>query len=172
MRIRYYNPWFFLAPIFMCTSSVLYTTFTAFSTPASHWIGYQVIQGFGAGFGMQMASLSVQLELKDSPELVPIGIALVMFLQYLGATVLQVIAGAVFNSELSSQLGGVGLTSSQMTALLGAGIRGMREVAAKHFPELLDPILEAYSTAITRVFVCPPRFLTLSLFLQSIYLAG
>ncbi|KAK4149187.1 major facilitator superfamily domain-containing protein [Chaetomidium leptoderma] len=132
MRIRYYNPWFFLSPIFMCASSV--------------------IQGFGAGFGMQMSSLSVQLELKDNPELVPVGIALVMFLQYLGATVLQIIAGAVFNSELSSQLG-------------NAGIRGMREVAAKDFPELLDPILEAYSGAITRVFFVPVGAAVLGFFL-------
>ncbi|KAK4119453.1 MFS general substrate transporter [Parathielavia appendiculata] len=152
MRIRYYNPWFFVAPIFMCTSSVLYTTFTTFGTPASHWIGYQVIQGFGAGFGMQMSSLCVQVELKDMPDLVPIGIALVMFMQYLGATVLQVIAGTVFNSELISRLEETELTHSQMTALLGAGLKGMRIVVEKNFPDLLSSVLEAYNGAITRVF--------------------
>jgi hypothetical protein len=156
MRVRYYNPWFFLAPIFMCTSSALYTNFTAFSTPASHWIGYQVIQGIGAGFGMQMSSLCVQLELKDEPSLVPVGIALVMFMQYLGATVLQVIAGAVFNSQLISQLDRIGLTTPQKAALLGSGLKGVRAVADKRFPELLNPILEAYNAAITRVFVRLP----------------
>lgn len=137
----------------MCTSSVLYTTFTVSSTPASHWIGYQVVQGFGTGFGMQMSSLCVQLELKDSPELVPIGIALVMFVQYLGATVIQVIAGTVFNSKLSSELSSVGLTPHQRGLLLEAGIKGVREVAETSFPQLLGPVLEAYNTAITRVFV-------------------
>ncbi|KAK3376326.1 MFS transporter [Lasiosphaeria ovina] len=161
MRIKYYNPWFFLAPIFMCTSSVLYTTFTVSSTPASHWIGYQVIQGFATGFGMQMSSLCVQLELKDSPELVPVGIALVMFVQYLGATVVQVIAGTVFNSELSSQLGRIALTPSQRSALLGVGIKGIREVTEKRFPLLLDSVLEAYNTAITRVFFVPAGAATL-----------
>ncbi|KAK0630405.1 hypothetical protein B0T17DRAFT_506876 [Bombardia bombarda] len=79
--------------------TALYTQFTAFSAPSSHWIGFQIIQGFGAGFGMQMSSLTVQLELKDTPQLVPVGMALVMLLQYLGTTILQVIAGAVFNGE-------------------------------------------------------------------------
>lgn len=154
MRIRYYNPWFYLAPVFMCTSNVLYTTFTTFSTPTSHWIGYQVIQGFGAGFGMQMSSLCVQLELKDNPELVPVGIALVMFTQYLGGTVLQVIAGAVFNSQLSTQLGRLRLTSAEMAALHGAGIRGVRGKASMFSLEMLKGILDAYNAAITRVFVC------------------
>ena len=137
----------------MCTSSALFSTFSVSSTPASHWIGYQVIQGFGTGFGMQMSSLRVQLELKDSPKLVPVGIALVMFVQYLGATVIQVVAGTVFNSVLSSQLRTVGLTSNQTRLLIKAGIKGIREVAETHFPEQLEPVLEAYNTAITRVFV-------------------
>ncbi|KAH8651291.1 MFS transporter [Xylariales sp. PMI_506] len=155
MRLRYYNPWFFLAPIFMCTSSVLYTTLTVSSTPASRWIGYQIIQGFGTGFGMQMSSLSVQLELKDKPKLVPIGIALVMFVQYLGATVIQLIAGIVFNRQLSSQLSKVDLTPKQTSLLLAAGIKKIREVAETFPPPLMDPILEAYNAAVTRVFFVP-----------------
>lgn len=141
----------------MCASSVLYTTFTATSTPASRWAGYQIIQGVGAGLGMQMSSLSVQLELRDRPELVPVGIALVMFAQYLGATVLQVVAGAVFNSALTARLEALGLTGLQMAALLGAGMKGMRGAAEEHVPLLLDGILEAYNAAITRVFVSLAR---------------
>ncbi|KAL2106344.1 hypothetical protein VUR80DRAFT_6873 [Thermomyces stellatus] len=155
LRIKYYNPWFFLAPIFMMTSSVLFTTFTVSSTPASQWIGYQVIQGIGTGWGMQMSSLRVQLDLKDSPVLVPVGMALVMFVQQLGATVIQVVAGTVFNSQLSSRLGGFGLSPSQIRLLLGAGTTGIRKVAEKDFAELMDPILEAYNAAITRVFFVP-----------------
>ncbi|KAL8383189.1 hypothetical protein RB595_006784 [Gaeumannomyces hyphopodioides] len=156
-RMRYYNPWFFLASVFLCTSSALYTTFTAFSTPPSHWIGYQVIQGFSAGFGMQMSSLAVQLELKDSPELLPVGIALVIFVQYLGASILQVVAGTVFNSELSSQLmrPELGMSPFQKNLQLSAGLSRMREVTAANFPQLLDHILESYNAAITRVFFVP-----------------
>ena len=102
---------------------------------------------------MQMSSLRVQLELKDSPSLVPVGIALVMFIQYLGATVIQIIAGTVFNTVLTAELQNLNLTASQKSALLDAGIKGIRIVAERRFPERLGEVLEAYNTAITRVFV-------------------
>ena len=105
---------------------------------------------------MQMSSLAVQLELKDSPELIPIGIALVMFVQYLGATVIQVIAGTVFNVEIRSQLERIDLTPDQTSLLLGAGVKGIREVAETYFPQLLEPLLKAYNAAITKVFVSSP----------------
>lgn len=154
-RLRYYNPWFFLAPIFMITSSALYTTLIPTTGP-NRWIGYQVIQGFGTGFGMQMASLVVQLEMKDTPKLVPIGIALVMFTQYLGATVIQLVAGTVFNRELNTQLASVdGLTPQMLASLLGSGIRGARVFADSLPSQVRDSVLEAYNTAITRVFYVP-----------------
>jgi len=139
----------------MVTSSALYTQFTAFSTPESRWIGFQVMQGIGGGFGMQMSSLAVQLELIDSPELVPVGIALVTFTQYLGSSVLQVIAGTIFNNVLVQQLTRhAGLTAEQTNLLISGQIRQVREVTEKNFPTLLDPILESYNSAITRIFVC------------------
>lgn len=79
---------------------------------------------------MQMSSLAVQLELKDSPDLLPIGIALVRFLQYLGASVVQVVGGAVFNGGLRQQLvSEAGLTAEQMLLILEAGTGGVRDVA-------------------------------------------
>ncbi|KAK8040107.1 hypothetical protein PG993_008518 [Apiospora rasikravindrae] len=115
----YHILWSFIAATFMCTSNVLYTQSDAFSTPVSHWIGYQVIQGIGAGFGMQMTLLSVQLKLKDNPDLVPVGIAFVMFLQYLGSTFTQVAAGTLFNNELQAGLvEHAGLNPSQAAMLL------------------------------------------------------
>ncbi len=143
----------------MCTSSALYTQFTAFSTPPSHWIGFQVIQGIGAGFGMQMSPLAVQLELMDSPDLVAVGIALVTFTQYLGSTVLQVIAGTIFTNELVQQLIlHAGLTAEQTSLLLGGEITKVREITGQNFPKLLDPILESYNSAISTVFVCLSLF--------------
>lgn len=156
VKLKYYNPWFFLAPLFLVTASALYTTFTVASTPSSHWIGYQVIQGVAGGWGMQMSSLAVQLELKDSPDLLPVGIALVSFMQYLGASVVQVIAGAVFNNELRRQLSQTAhLSSAQMSMLLEAGTSSVRQVAEQNFPNLLEPILESYNAAITRAFFVP-----------------
>ncbi|KAK0649201.1 putative MFS transporter [Cercophora newfieldiana] len=155
-RLKYYNYWFFIAPVFLLISCALYTRFTAFSTPSGHWIGFQVIQGFAGGFGMQFSTLAAQLELKDSPELIPIGIALVMFVQYLGATILQTIAGVIFNRILREQLSvQAGLTETEIMLLLKGGIRSIREVTRHRFPEKLDLVLEAYNSAITAVFFVP-----------------
>ncbi len=145
----------------MCTANALYTTFTVSSTPKGHWIGFQIIQGVGAGFGMQMSSLTVQLELMDSPELVPVGIALVTFTQFLGSTVLQVIAGTIFNNQLIQQLLTHGrLTASQVSELLAGEITNVHQIAEQNFPGKLTLILESYNSAITRVFVSFPLILS------------
>lgn len=143
-----------MAPIFTLASSVLFTRFTAFNTPTSHWIGFQVIQGLGNGFGLQQSSLAVQLDLKASPDLVPVGIALVMFLQYLGATMAQAIAGTLFNAELRYQLEHfAGLTPLQVALLVSGGITNLRTIVDDTFPELMNAVLEAFNAAITKVFV-------------------
>jgi hypothetical protein len=154
LRLKYYNFWFFLAPVFMCTSSILYSQFTAFSTTMSHWLGFQVIQGIGVGLGMQMSSLTIQLELNDEPILVPIGIALVTFMQFLGGTVVQVIAGAVFNNKLMDELvSHANLTDLQIDLLLDGGVTHIRDTIQRYFPSRLDLVLESYNSAITTVFV-------------------
>jgi hypothetical protein len=158
-RLRYYNYWFFLAPVFLLVACALYTQFTAFSTPSGHWIGFQIIQGFAGGFGMQFSTLATQLELKDTPKLIPVGIAFVMFVQYLGATVLQTIAGVIFNRVLKKNLTiRAGLGEAEVQLLLSAGIRGIRTVVRQSFPDKLELVLEAYNSAITAVFVsCPSK---------------
>jgi hypothetical protein len=166
VKLKYYNYWFFLAPCFLVTSSALFTQLNAFSTPTSHWIGFQIIQGISGGWGMQMSSLATQLELKDEPDLLPVGIALVSFVQYLGASVVQVCAGAVFNNELLHQLtGNAGLTAAETALLLTAGTRSVRDVTEQNFPQLLNQVLEAYNSAITHAFVSVPLLITMPNFM-------
>ncbi|KAE8154017.1 major facilitator superfamily domain-containing protein [Aspergillus avenaceus] len=153
-RVRYYNPWFFVEPVLICIAAGLYTRFTP-STPTSHWIGFQVIYGLGIGPGMQMPSLAVQLALKDWPKLVPIGVSLLLFAQYLGATVLQVIGGTIFNTYLRRGLTDAGLTAQQVSSLLEAGTSRIHQTAEEQFPDRLDSVLGALNHAITRTFFAP-----------------
>lgn len=105
---------------------------------------------------MQMSSLTVQLELMDTPDLVPVGISLVTFMQFLGSSVLQVIAGTVFNNQLFQQLlTHAGLTVSEARVMLAGEINNVRNIAEDNFPGKLNLILESYNAAITGVFVCP-----------------
>ncbi|GKT64135.1 MFS transporter [Colletotrichum tofieldiae] len=151
LKIRYYNPWFYIGPVLMCTAAALYSQFTVSNTPSSQWIGYQVIQGLGVGFSMQMPSLMVQLALKDRADLLPIGVSLNIFAQFLGATVAQVIAGAVFHARLESQLASrAALSPDQIQLLYQSGIANVRSVVGQYFPLLFDPIMEAYNSAIAQ----------------------
>ncbi|KAI1085696.1 MFS transporter, partial [Whalleya microplaca] len=167
LRIKYYNPWLMMGPLFMCTASALYTQFTAFDTPSSHWIGFQVIQGLGVGMAQQMPSLTVQLALKDREDLLSVGIALNLFGQYLGATFTQVIGGVVFRSILSQELANhAGLNASQIALLSQAGTARVRQITSQYFPELLRPVLEAYNTAITSIFFVPVVTTAMGFFLS------
>ena len=57
---------------------------------------------------MQTVSLRVQQDLRARPELVPVGMGLVIFVQYLGATVVQAVGGVVFAGVMAGyQVGDV-----------------------------------------------------------------
>ncbi|PYI01624.1 MFS transporter [Aspergillus sclerotiicarbonarius CBS 121057] len=152
-RIHYYNPWLHVGPLFMCTAAALYTKFSTFHTPSSHWIGFQVIQGLGVGMAQQMPSLIVQQAVRDKPELMPVAISLNLFFQYLGATVAQALGGIVFCSVLATELvNHAGLNAQQIALLSAAGTENVRRTAEQSFPDLLSLVLEAYNTAITSSF--------------------
>ncbi|XXH00647.1 Trans-enoyl reductase fsl5 [Hypoxylon texense] len=154
--VKYYNPFLFVGPVFMCTAAALYTQFTAFDTPSSHWIGFQVIMGLGVGMAQQMPSLTVQLALTDREDLLPIGVALNLFAQYLGATFTQVIGGVIFRSILNQELANhAGLSPSEIALLSAAGTAHIRQTTEQYFPTLLRPVLEAYNEGITSTFFVP-----------------
>lgn len=116
-----------------------------------------MIQGLGVGMAQQMPSLTVQLALKDRPDLLPVGIALNLFAQYLGATFTQVVGGVVFRSVLTQQLTNhAGLNASQVALLSQGGTAHVGQIAQQHFPTLLPLVLESYNTAITSIFVSFP----------------
>ncbi|OJJ68159.1 hypothetical protein ASPBRDRAFT_47103 [Aspergillus brasiliensis CBS 101740] len=152
-KIHYYNPWLYIGPLFMCTAAALYTHFSAFHTPSSHWIGFQVIQGLGVGMAQQMPSLIIQHSVRDKPELMPAAISLNLFFQYLGATIAQSLGGIVFRSILLPELADhAGLTAKQIALVSAAGMADVRRTVEEYFPDLLDLVLESYNKAITSTF--------------------
>ncbi|KAJ5664935.1 MFS transporter [Penicillium maclennaniae] len=153
-KMHYYNPWLFIGPLLVCTAAALYTQFSTFDTPSSHWIGFQVIQGLGVGMAQQMPSLIVQLAVKDKPDLMPVAVSLNLFFQFLGATVTQVLGGIVFRSILGQELAKhAGLNASQINLLSTAGTAHIRETTEQSFPpKSLRSVLESYNTAITATF--------------------
>jgi hypothetical protein len=63
--------------------------------------------------------------------------------------------GTVFNSELKRQLSvHAGLTASESMLLVRGGTARVRKITNENFPQLFNPVLEAYNSAVTKAFVC------------------
>ncbi|KAK7954144.1 MFS transporter [Apiospora saccharicola] len=150
-RMAYYNPWFFVGSAMMCTAAGLYTTFKAFHTSMGQWVGFQVLQGLGVDLTMQVPTLVLQQDPEKSP-LMSIGVSMGLFSQYFGASVEQVIAGSIFNTYLKKRLRDISLGDCQIGFLLTSGTAHVRQTAEQNFPDLIDPILEAYNYAFARVY--------------------
>ncbi|KAL4878798.1 MFS general substrate transporter [Aspergillus karnatakaensis] len=152
-HVKYYNPWFLAGSAMLCIASGLYTTFTPFSTSPGEWVGFQILQGLGAGIAAQMALLTVQNVLKDKPHIVPVGISTVMFAQYFASSVMQTIAGSIFHSVLVKGLEWKALLdSASIMVLLEAGNLRVHDTAFDVFPDRAEAIIIAYNDAITPVF--------------------
>ncbi|KAK3080581.1 hypothetical protein LTS18_015150 [Coniosporium uncinatum] len=116
------------------------TTFTV-STGHSAWIGYQVLFGLGAGFGMQQSNLAVQtcLPRKD----VPTGSAIIFFFQNLGGALFVSVGQNVFLGRLIPNLAGVG--NIDPNVIINTGATALRGVVD---PSNLDAVLHAYNAAL------------------------
>ena len=139
----YYVPWMILSTVLCSIGAGLISTFTT-TTPRSHWLGFQVIYGFGLGMGMQQASVAVQTVLAK-PD-VPTGIALVFFARELGGAVFLSVGQNLFFVDLAKQLAKIpGLDLST-----DVGATELRKFVPAG---LLGKVLDAYNGAIVKTFL-------------------
>ncbi|KAJ7275515.1 major facilitator superfamily transporter [Mycena haematopus] len=141
----YYAPFFLLSTALMTIGAGLMSTFKT-DTGHSKWMGYQVIFGFGIGFGMQGPLIAAQtvLELKD----VPIGTSINMFLQTLGGALFISVGQNVFQNKLIS-----GLVSRvpgvSPDIIFAAGATNLKNAVD---PQYLSAVLEVYNDALVTAF--------------------
>ena len=100
-KIGYYTPFVILSSIFMAIGAGLLSTFTV-HTNISNWIGYQIIFGFGVGFGMQQPMVAAQTVLRKKD--VPTGTAIIIFFQLIGGSVFLAVAQNIFSNQLLSNV--------------------------------------------------------------------
>ena len=143
--IGYYTPFYYASVIFSAVGAGLLTTWKT-NTNHSEWIGYQCIYGFGVGFGMQQALITVQavLPLKD----VPVGTAVAMFCQTFGGALFVSVAQNIFNNRLAGEI--VKNTEGVSPELiLHVGATSLRD----RIPHAILPaVQEAYNTALTNTW--------------------
>jgi hypothetical protein len=144
-NIGYYVPAMLLSPALCSTGAGLLSTLSP-SSGHSYWMGYQVIYGLGIGCGFQTSNLSAQNVLPRAD--VPIGMALMFFMQQLGGSVFLSVSQNIFASKLVKRLSGVGGLDAD--AIINTGATDLHDVVRSSD---LSTVVDAYSYALTRVFI-------------------
>ena len=144
-KLGYCNPWILAGCVLTSIAAGLYSTL---KTDSAHpaWIGFQVLNGLGAGFSMETPLTAAQTVL--STEEAGVGISLVTFFQFFGSSIFLAVAQTVFRNTLSSELA-AHAPEINATVLMDVGTAGVRSFVTK---EQLPGVITAYNSAITNTF--------------------
>ena len=144
-KIGYYVPAMLLSPVLCSIGAGLLSTISP-NSGHNAWIGYQLLYGFGIGCGFQTSTLPAQNVLPRAD--VPLGMALMFFMQQLGGSVFLAVSQNIFSSRLVKSLSAiVGLDTE---TIINTGATALRTIVPL---DQLKSIIDAYSYALTRVFV-------------------
>lgn len=129
----------------MCIGAGLLTTCQV-NSGEGEWIGYQVLYGIGLGLCFQVPNLAAQTVLPK--EDAPVGLALMLFGQLIGAAVFVSVGENVLGNQLVQRLSGVpGFDSSLVTSA------GITSLISSVPADQRDTVLLAYNEALRRVFL-------------------
>ncbi|KAG8527918.1 uncharacterized protein KY384_006834 [Bacidia gigantensis] len=144
-KVGYYVPSMLLAPVLASVGAGLLSTL---SPTSSHnaWIGYQVLYGLGIGCGFQTSNLAAQNVLPRAD--VPLGTALMFFMQQLGGSIFLAVGQNIFSSKLVDNLSGMAGLNAK--AIVNTGATDLRKTVPA---DQLGTVVNAYSYALTRVFI-------------------
>lgn len=136
--------WFGSA-IFAVGAGMLYTL--KVGSPAGQWIGYQILAGIGAGAGVQIPFVAVQVVTTEKD--MPTANACVMFHNSLGGALSISIAQNIFVNTLGKEIPRV-VPNFDPMIIAHAGATNLRAVVPE---QLLPGILVAYNKSIVTAFV-------------------
>ncbi|KAL9038867.1 MAG: hypothetical protein Q9214_005111 [Letrouitia sp. 1 TL-2023] len=143
-KFGYYTPFAILGSCIMSVGAGLLTTLQV-NTGEGKWIGYQVVYGIGLGLCFQVPNLAAQTVLPKND--VPIGLALMLFGQLLGAAVFVAVGENVLGNQLVKKLSGTpGFDSNLVTS------SGATSIIDSLPADQRDTVLVAYNEALRKVF--------------------
>lgn len=156
-KIGYYTPFMILGSVFTAVGAGLLTTFKV-DTGHAAWIGYQIIFGFGMGFGMQQSLIAAQTVLHIDD--IPIGTSVIMFMQTLGGALIIAVSQNIFTNRLLSNLvANVPDVDPRIVLSTGATYLA-KAIGSKD----LAQVLVAYNSAIIQTWYVPVAMASLSIF--------
>jgi len=135
--------WFGSA-VFAIGAGMLYTL--KVSSPAGQWIGYQILAGIGAGAGVQIPFVAVQVVASQKD--MPTANACVMFFNSLGGALSISIAQNIFVNTLGKEIPRYA-SGLDARIIANAGATNLRQVVSK---EQLPGVLEGYNKSIVTAF--------------------
>jgi hypothetical protein len=146
--IGWYKPFMiFGGAIFTVGAGMLYTLKVA--SNAGEWVGFQLLSGFGAGAGVQIPFIAVQVVLNAKD--MPTGNAIAIFFNSLGGAISISIAQNVFANGLHENLPKYAPEVSA-DLVIASGATYLKNVIPKEF---LASVLKAYMAALTDAYVIP-----------------
>jgi len=155
----YYTPFMILGTVFMAIGVGLLSTLKV-DSGHSEWIGYQIIYGFGVGFGMQQSIIAAQavLPLAD----IPIGTSIMNFCLTLGGALFISVGQNIFTNRLLTNLrSGVPNVSTEL--VLSTGATSLKGAITAKDPSSLPGVLSAYNNAVTQTFYVSVAMASLSI---------
>ncbi|KIV78950.1 hypothetical protein PV11_06548 [Exophiala sideris] len=144
-KVGYYVPPMLAAAPLCAAGAGMLSTLTP-SAGANHWLGYQILYGFGIGAGFQTSTMAPQKVLPRAD--VPLGMALTFFMQQLGGSIFIAISQNIFSNQLVDSLSGIAGLDAQV--IINTGATALRRTVPA---SQLVTVVNAYSYALTRVFI-------------------
>lgn len=146
--IGIYKPFMiFGGAIFTVGAGLMYTF--QVNSSVGRWVGYQLLSGFGAGAGVQIPFIAVQVVLgkKDMPS----GNAIAIFFNSLGGAISISVAQNIFSNGLYSNIPKYA-PDVVPAIIVNAGATHLRDVVTA---VQLPGVLEAYMVALKNAFIVP-----------------
>ncbi|WVQ75390.1 hypothetical protein IAR50_005010 [Cryptococcus sp. DSM 104548] len=149
-KIGRFKPVVVAGPVFLSIASGLFYSID-YNTPLANLYGYQVLLGVGIGCCLQNSMIAVQHDLKKEPWLISLGTGLVVFIGFAGRIVALSMGGSVFENMIQRHL------KSSVPSLSPDDIAAIINDASAVWTivpdDLRTPVLEAYTKALSQVFV-------------------
>jgi hypothetical protein len=144
-----YKPFMIVgAAIFTVGAGMIYLL--SITSSAGRWIGYQILSGVGAGAGVQIPFVAVQVVL--GPKDMPSGNAIAIFFNSLGGAISISMAQNVFSNGLYKNIP-IDAPSIPVNVVVAAGASHLRQAVDAIDPKMLPGVLNAYMKAISEAFV-------------------
>ncbi|EXJ91411.1 hypothetical protein A1O1_04523 [Capronia coronata CBS 617.96] len=146
-RVGYYQPFLLIGGVFMTVGAGLIYTLAVHS-PASQYIGYQIVAGIGMGLTIQVPAIVAQSisERKD----LAVAVAISLFYQFVGGTIGVSAAQSIMTNQLLSDLPRHNPAISP-ARVLAAGASGLRRA----FPNTndLSAVVNAYLYGLKKAWI-------------------